>query len=212
MARRARLSRQPDRSRADGTQRRRAERAAAARDVPLRLFFARKANKALALVDEAARLGHGVDVASERELRQVLDRGVSAEDVVVTAAIKPGPCSSCASRAARWSRSTTPMSSGFWARSHRSAGKPARIAIRLAPALLPGATPTPVRHDGQGDRRPATSWIRAISKSSWRPFPSRRIRRGRASRGDRRVARRRRLPPRSRAPASPSSTWAEESR
>ncbi len=54
-----------------------------------RIFFARKANKALALVDEAKRLGLGVDVASASELRQVLDRGVEASDVVVTAAVKP---------------------------------------------------------------------------------------------------------------------------
>jgi diaminopimelate decarboxylase len=57
--------------------------------VDLRIFFARKANKALALVDEALRNGLGVDVASERELQQVLDRGASAADVVVTAAVKP---------------------------------------------------------------------------------------------------------------------------
>jgi diaminopimelate decarboxylase len=63
--------------------------AAAAHDVPLEIFFARKANKALAVVDEANRLGLGVDVASERELRQTLDRGVSPERVVATAAIKP---------------------------------------------------------------------------------------------------------------------------
>ena len=41
----------------------------------LKIFFARKANKCLALVDEAAQLGLGVDVASEAELRQVLARG-----------------------------------------------------------------------------------------------------------------------------------------
>jgi diaminopimelate decarboxylase len=56
--------------------------------VKLKIFFARKANKALALVDEALRLGLGVDVASERELRQTLDRGVPAERIVVTAAVK----------------------------------------------------------------------------------------------------------------------------
>ena len=46
--------------------------------VELRIFFARKANKALALVDEARRCALGIDVASERELRQVLARGVPA--------------------------------------------------------------------------------------------------------------------------------------
>jgi diaminopimelate decarboxylase len=63
--------------------------AAAEAGVDLRVFFARKANKALALVDAARGLGLGVDVASERELRQVLDRGVAAGDIIVTAAVKP---------------------------------------------------------------------------------------------------------------------------
>ena len=63
--------------------------AAAALGVELKIFFARKANKALTFVDEARRLGLGVDVASERELRQALDRGVPAGDLIVTAAVKP---------------------------------------------------------------------------------------------------------------------------
>jgi diaminopimelate decarboxylase len=63
--------------------------AATDRGVALRTFFARKANKALSLVDEAKRLGLGVDVASENELRQVLDRGLPREDIIVTAAVKP---------------------------------------------------------------------------------------------------------------------------
>src|SRR5699024_12372311 len=33
--------------------------------------------------------GHGVDVASERELTQVLDRGVAGERIILSAAIKP---------------------------------------------------------------------------------------------------------------------------
>ena len=70
-----------------------AELADAARGagVALRVFFARKANKALGLIDEAKRLGLGVDVASERELAQTLARGVEAADIVVTAAVKPAP-------------------------------------------------------------------------------------------------------------------------
>ncbi len=68
-----------------------AELASAADDagVEFKAFFARKANKSLALVDAAHRHGLGIDVASERELRQVLERGVPASDVVVTAAVKP---------------------------------------------------------------------------------------------------------------------------
>ena len=57
--------------------------------VPLLVQVARKANKALAVVDEAQQLGLGVDLGSERELRQVLERGMPAQRVVLTAAVKP---------------------------------------------------------------------------------------------------------------------------
>jgi diaminopimelate decarboxylase len=63
--------------------------AAARSGVELAVFLARKANKALTFVDEARRLALGVDVASEQELRQTLDRGVPASDIVLTAAVKP---------------------------------------------------------------------------------------------------------------------------
>ena len=59
------------------------------RGVSVRVFFARKANKALALVDAALAAGHGVDVASERELQQVLDRAPDPDRIIVTAAVKP---------------------------------------------------------------------------------------------------------------------------
>jgi diaminopimelate decarboxylase len=65
------------------------QRVASGLGVDLKIFFARKANKALSLVDEAKRNGLGVDVASENELRQALARGVPAGDLVVTAAVKP---------------------------------------------------------------------------------------------------------------------------
>jgi diaminopimelate decarboxylase len=57
--------------------------------VDTRVFYARKANKALCFVDTAVRAGHGVDVAGERELRQVLDRGVPGDRVILSAAVKP---------------------------------------------------------------------------------------------------------------------------
>ena len=57
--------------------------------VDLRVFFARKANKVLGLVDAALAAGHGVDVASERELEQVLARGAAPDRVIVSAAVKP---------------------------------------------------------------------------------------------------------------------------
>lgn len=59
------------------------------RRVNVRVFFARKANKALAFVDAALSTGHGVDVASERELQQVLDRDPDPARIIVTAAVKP---------------------------------------------------------------------------------------------------------------------------
>ena len=62
---------------------------AARQRVRFRIFFARKANKCLAFVDEAHRLGFGVDLASEPELRQALERGVAGRDLIVTAAVKP---------------------------------------------------------------------------------------------------------------------------
>ena len=63
--------------------------AAAAAGLDLGIYFARKANKALAFVDAAHALGLGVDLASERELVQVLDRGVPGSALVMTAAVKP---------------------------------------------------------------------------------------------------------------------------
>lgn len=57
--------------------------------VGLTIHVARKANRTLAVVDEARRLGHGVDVASEAELAETLARGVPAHRVIVTAAVKP---------------------------------------------------------------------------------------------------------------------------
>ena len=106
--------------------------AAAARGVPLRLFFARKANKALALVDEAIRLGLGVDVASENELRQVLDRGVPADDIVVTAAIKPRALLElCVEPARSGDRQRDELE--LLGEVASAPGEAARIAIRLAP-------------------------------------------------------------------------------
>ena len=59
--------------------------------VDVRVFFARKANKSLAFVDAAREAGHGVDVASHRELAQTLERSVPGERIILSAAIKPEP-------------------------------------------------------------------------------------------------------------------------
>ena len=58
------------------------------RDVDFRVYFARKANKCLALVDAAVSTGAGIDVASEQELTQVLNQGVSGRELICTAAVK----------------------------------------------------------------------------------------------------------------------------
>ncbi len=52
------------------------------------VYFARKANKCLAFVDAAAAAGAGIDVASEVELQQVLQRGVPGCNIICTAAVK----------------------------------------------------------------------------------------------------------------------------
>ncbi len=62
---------------------------AAKEGVDFQIFFARKANKALGFVDEARRLGLGVDLAGERELVQTLSRGLPPDRTVMTAAVKP---------------------------------------------------------------------------------------------------------------------------
>lgn len=62
---------------------------AARHDLSFGIYFARKANKCLAFVEEANRLGWGVDVSSFEEATQALEVGVPAERLVVTAAVKP---------------------------------------------------------------------------------------------------------------------------
>lgn len=62
--------------------------AAAALGVDARVFVARKANKALGLVDTVRESGLGMDVASLGELEQCLDAGLPGERIVVSAAVK----------------------------------------------------------------------------------------------------------------------------
>lgn len=63
--------------------------AGTAAGIETKVFYARKANKALVFADTARDTGNGVDVASENELRQVLARGVPGERIILSAAIKP---------------------------------------------------------------------------------------------------------------------------
>ena len=57
--------------------------------VETKVFYARKANKGLVFADTARDTGNGVDVASENELRQVLDHDVPGDRIILSAAIKP---------------------------------------------------------------------------------------------------------------------------
>lgn len=61
---------------------------AAEHGVDLRIYFARKANKCLAFVEQAAESNCGVDTASENEIRQCLDVGLSGAELICTAAVK----------------------------------------------------------------------------------------------------------------------------
>ena len=57
--------------------------------VETKVFYARKANKALVFADTARDTGNGVDVASENELCQVLAHNVPGDRIILSAAIKP---------------------------------------------------------------------------------------------------------------------------
>ena len=168
----------------------------------LKLYFARKANKALAFVDAAREGGLGVDVASERELRQALESGIPAGDLVVTAAVKPGDCSSCASPPApRWP-STTRTSSG--------------CSPRSPPHRRTSRWPCVSRPRSRGTSRSVASVCRPPNGSDWsrttgrpgvlrprdrrRALPPGRIRRGRPREGPGRELRAHRRLARARPP------------
>ena len=68
------------------------------RGVDLKVFFARKSNKAISFVDQTIRSKAAVDTASENELQQCLDRGVAAADLICTAAIKDDSLMRCCLR------------------------------------------------------------------------------------------------------------------
>ena len=116
--------------------------AAQACGIALGVYFARKANKALGFVDAARRLGLGIDVASERELAQVLERGVPGSAVVITAAVKPEPLL----RLCLASGTTVVVDNEDelrrLARLAEGAGEAVSIALRLAPALAGDRLPT----------------------------------------------------------------------
>jgi diaminopimelate decarboxylase len=101
----------------------------------LKIYFARKANKALAFVDEAREGGLGVDVASERELRQALECGIPAADLVVTAAVKPrGLLDLCVASGATVAIDNEDEL-GLLAALAGAQSRSVPVALRLAPAL-----------------------------------------------------------------------------
>ena len=109
--------------------------AALAFDIELAIFLARKANKALAFVDEALRLGLGVDVASERELAQALDRGVPGSALVMTAAVKPEPLLELCIASGTTIVIDNADELRRLARVTDHAGRAVSVALRLAPVL-----------------------------------------------------------------------------
>ena len=111
--------------------------------VDVRVFFARKANKALAFVDALAAAGHGVDVASERELRQVLDAGVPGERVILSAAVKPDALLRLAVEAG------VTVSVDSVAELDRLAALAGTDGVRVAPRLAPDPATLPPTRFGE---------------------------------------------------------------
>lgn len=108
--------------------------------VPLRVFFARKANKSISLMHRALELGLGVDVASERELEQALAAGATGQDLIVTAAVKtPALLRTAAAAGAVVALDHEEEVDGWLAATSGVASAP--VALRLAPAL-PHGIPT----------------------------------------------------------------------
>jgi diaminopimelate decarboxylase len=110
--------------------------------VDLRLFFARKANKALVFVDAAREHGLGVDLASERELRQALARGLEGGDLIMTAAVKPlSLLELCLRSGVTVAIDNEDELEGLSGLAERF-GRDGSIALRLAPSPGPGRSPT----------------------------------------------------------------------
>lgn len=113
--------------------------AAADLGIDLRVMYARKANKALALVDTALAAGHGIDVASERELSQVLARGATPDRVIVSAAVKPrGLLERCVDTGVMVSVDNLDELE-LLVEVAASADRQVPVALRLAPELPPPA-------------------------------------------------------------------------
>ncbi|MGE3140573.1 MAG: Y4yA family PLP-dependent enzyme [Thermoleophilia bacterium] len=116
--------------------------AASRAGVELGIFFARKANKALSFVDEARRLGLGVDLASEPELQQALERGVSGSRMVMTAAVKPRSLLELCVRSGVTVALDNPDELRALSSVATALGQQARAALRLTADLGPGRPPS----------------------------------------------------------------------
>lgn len=101
--------------------------------VETKVFYARKANKALVFADMVRDTGHGVDVASENELRQVLERGMPGERIICSAAIKPDVMLTLAMDHGVVVSVDTRAEYDRIAELAAAAGKQAAVAPRLAP-------------------------------------------------------------------------------
>lgn len=135
-----------------------AELAAAAdkAGVELGIYLARKANKTIAVVDEARRLGLGVDLASERELRQVLDRGLDPSELVMSAAVKPRALLELCAQTS----TTVVLDNGDETEALCAIAGPERatpVALRLAPELSSGRIETRFG-------LPAAEWLRLLER------------------------------------------------
>jgi len=103
-----------------------------------RIYFARKSNKAICFVDAALSMGCGIDVASDIELRQSMDRGAKPVDLICTAAIKNERLiEQCIHQRITMTMDNVDELQQFIAIAKR-VGKDARIAIRCSGFLHEG--------------------------------------------------------------------------
>ncbi len=161
------------------------ESVAAGLGLDFRAYFARKANKSLALVDRALELGAGVDVAGLHELAQALGRGAGGDDIVLTAAIKSRALIELCRRTSGRGCVIDNADELALAREVAADGKreaadrlPARAQRRRARApaesLRPAGGPDP-----RARRRTRSARGRRASPSRRHPLPRRRLRPGR---------------------------------
>ena len=124
--------------------------AASSEGIDLGIYFARKANKALAFVDESIRLGLGIDLASESELEQALSRGADPSRMVMTAAIKPSSLLRRCVEAGITVVVDNEDELDALADAASEAGGRAGAALRLAPSRTSAIVPTRFGIDASG--------------------------------------------------------------